>query len=195
MPDPFLTAAHAAQIARQQGIAEQHRLAVLPSGAIDETIMRTQNNISTGAITSQRLQLGGVVLLPARQAVTSISFQAGGTPLSAGVNQWFCLVRVSDRAVLAKTVDDTSTAWSANAVKTLALSATYTPTQATLAYVGIMVNATTPTLYGFSGSTANLGLAPIISGFADTGLTTPASLGATAAAITASSLLIWAYVS
>jgi hypothetical protein len=98
--------------------------------------------------------------------------------------------------VLAKTADDTTTAWNLNTTKTLAISGGYTPTTDLPVYLGIMVAATTvPTLVQVGISTVIGGLTPMIAATSTTGLTTPASLGATAGALTALNGLAYAYVS
>jgi len=97
--------------------------------------------------------------------------------------------------VIAKTVDDTTTAWSTNAPKTLNLSATYTPTVDTPVYLGIMIAAgTMPDLRCANASNVPYQQAPIVCGNSTTGLTNPASLGATAGAITAANANPYAWV-
>jgi peptidoglycan/xylan/chitin deacetylase (PgdA/CDA1 family) len=160
--------------------------AQLPRNAIDETVPRYQVTGSSTP-TSGTLRLCGSVLLPAGVPVKSITFVSDATALSAGTHQWFSLVRQSDLAVLAKTVNDTSTAWAVNVPKTLALSATYTPQEDTLAYVGVLIVATTPpALVATSTKSQLVGMPPYLGGQSTTGLTDPASLGATAAAVVTS---------
>lgn len=167
----------------------------LPTGAIDETFPRKDG---TAALTlvSGRLALGGGIVIPAGRTVTSITLVSQTTALSVGSNQWFCLVDKSMN-VLRKTADDTSTAWGASTAKTLTLSSTYTPTAAIEVYVGVVVVATTPpTLVRDTGQAAGVAaLTPWLSGPSTTGLTNPASLGATAAALTAADNPFYAYVS
>lgn len=63
-------------------------------------------------------------------------------------------------------------------------------------YIGIMVKATTvPTLYCATVGTTITGIPPIVSGTADTGLSTPPSLPFTTASLTASASVPYAYVS
>ncbi len=159
-----------------------------PANVIAETFARSGvTNNSIGILSTGRLTVCGGAVIPANRTVTNISFISGNTALSAGTNQWFCLI---DQAlnVLAKTADDTSTAWSANTVKTLALSATYRPSVNTPVYIGIVVAAATPpTLAGpviSNTSSAVHSIVPMIAASSTTGLTNPASLGATAAALT-----------
>jgi hypothetical protein len=142
------------------------------------------------------LRLAGGTVLPGGRAVTSVSVRSGTTALSAGTNQWFCLIDQSLN-VLAKTVDDTSVAWAANAAKTLNLSSVYTPANTIAAYVGVVVVATTPPSLLRTGGGANgntLDQTPKMGGTSTAGLTNPASLGATAGAISGGDPF-YAYVS
>jgi hypothetical protein len=133
-------------------------------------------------------------MIPAGRTVTNITVWSGSTAMVAPTNQWFTLVRVSDKAILAKTVDDTNVAWATTTAKTLALSATYTPTVNTLAYIGIVITAgTMPTVSGVIGLGAVNGTAPIVAALADTGLTDPASL-VSVGALTATANLGFGYI-
>jgi hypothetical protein len=93
-------------------------------------------------------------------------------------------------------VNDTTTAWAANARKTLALTSTFTTTYSGLYYLGIMVAATTvPTIKGNTAKTGGqLGAgAPSLGGTSTTGLTT--ALPATAAAPGLVTTSFWGCVS
>jgi hypothetical protein len=139
------------------------------------------------------LSAGPGTVLPGGVTITNLAFLCGGTGAGTPLNQWFCLVDQS-RNVLVKTVDDTTTAWSAGATKTLALSAPYTPTSDVAVYFGIVVVATiAPTITGVTGGVGLTGIAPIMSGSSTTGLTNPASLGGTANALTASGSVLYAF--
>lgn len=169
----------------------------LPTGAIQSTIPgdRTASSGAAGLLTSGRLTLAGGVVLPRSRLISSITFVAAGTGAGTPTNQWFCLVDQSLN-VLAKTVDDTTTAWAANAAKTLSIAGGYTPATDKAVYLGIVVAAATvPTLTQISIATPVGGLTPMIAATSTTGLTNPASLGATAGALTALAGLPYAYVS
>lgn len=156
---------------------------------------RVGNSIAalSTSLVSGRLQVAGGFLLLAGVTYTSLSFMAN-TAVVSPLNQWFCLVDQS-RNVIVKTVDDTTTAWGANTIKTLAFSAPYTPVANIAVYGGIVVVATTPPqLDGVTVNAAVMALTPIITGSSTTGLTNPASLGATAAAITSSTIHPWCYL-
>jgi hypothetical protein len=170
-----------------------------PTGAVAETFPRNVVRIENlGPLSTGRLHLCGGAVIPGGATCSNITFVSATTALAAGTNQWFCLVNAATLAVLAKTADDTSTAWSANTAKTLALSATYTPAESVAVYIGIMVAAgTVPTLLSASTASANgavASIAPIIAGSSTTGLTTPASLGATAGAISGTNINAYAYI-
>lgn len=170
----------------------------MPSGAISETFPR-DNRGDTAVVTSTGLlYLAGGLLIPANQTVTNVTFVSSGTAAGTPTHWWFCLV---DQAlnVLAKTADQTTTAWAANTAKTLALSAPYTPTVDTPVYAGFLMTATTVISMVASvtsaGGTGHTALTPTLMGQSTGGLTTPASLGATAGSITAISDLPYAYLS
>lgn len=167
-----------------------------PTNAIVANMNRADTVIGnvTGVLTSGRLFLAGGAVLPAGVPVTSITFLSGNAAIATPTNQWFCLVD-QNLNVLAKTVDDTTGAWSTNAPKTLNLSSVYTPTVDTPVYLGIMIAATTvPDLRCANASNVPYQQAPIVCGGSTTGLTNPASLGATAGAITAANANPYAWV-
>lgn len=167
-----------------------------PTAAIVENVPRALiAGANLSALTSGTLLVVGGLVLPPGTEVNNISFMSGTTAGATLTNQWFCLLDQS-RNVILKTADDTSTAWAANTVKTKALSSTYAVTSETALYVGILVAATTvPSLRGMTIDSNLAGLATILCGNSTTGLTNPASLGATAAAITAGGNLPWCYLS
>ena len=168
---------------------------LLPSGAIAETMDRMAPAFTnSGLLSTGRLHLVAIAL-PKGKVITSITFVSGNTALSVGTNQWFGLFD-SSRVCLNLTGDDTSNAWGSFTAKTLNLSSTFTTTYAGLHYIGIMVKATTvPTLYCATVGTTIAGIAPIVNGVADTGLSTPPGLPFTAAALTVSGSVPYAYVS
>lgn len=130
------------------------------------------------------------IWLPKGLVVSNISFCSGGTAAVSPTHWWFTL-HDSSRVALARTADQTTTAWAANTVKTLAVAQTtagaassYTTTYNGLHYLGVMVTASTqPNLIG-EGS-VNDTLASVAPGFGgtDTGQTTPPTV--TAGAFTA----------
>lgn len=163
----------------------------LPAGAIDETIPRAllQN---TQLLASGSLALFGGAVIPAGQKVTNVAF-AFATAATSPTNAWFCLVRPSDRAVLAKTSDNGAGAIGANTVLSLPLATPYTPTTDEPVYLGAVVVATgMPALASFNPARQPVSL---IAGTSTTGLTDPSSLGATAAALVALNAIAYGYLS
>ncbi len=169
----------------------------LPTGAVAEAYSRRgaavgpQVNPASGT-----LFLVGIPV-QAGQVISSATFCTGSTALSGGSNQHFSLWDASLNKLVA-TADDTSTAWAASSSKTLAFTAPYTvPSGVTKLYVGIVVVATgMPTFMGVSlGGIGTLGITPKTFGSSSTGLTNPASLPTTAAAIANSSSYLYCYVS
>jgi hypothetical protein len=133
--------------------------------------------------------------LPAGTTVTNLSYLSGTTAANTPTSWWFALY-TANRALLAQTADQTTTAWAANTVKTLALSAPVTTTYTGLYYMGVSVTATTvPTFYcsQSAGNAYVTDIAPKLNGTSTTGLTTTAP--ATAAAITATLTVPYGYVS
>ena len=171
-------------------LVPQH--ALRPTGSLYETFTRAGGTIAANAaLVSQRLTMVALQL-PAGLTVTSISFFSGGTALSVGVNQLFGLYD-SGRNLLRGSNDDTSTAWAANAMKTLTLTSTFTTTYTGLYYIGILINATTVPniLCSTNAATVPMGIAPIIGGTSNTSVT---ALPNPANAITSVAAQPWAWV-
>lgn len=175
--------------------------AARPTGSIMETMPRQYiGNGNRAILTSGTLCLMPIYL-PAGQLVSSISFVSATQALVGGTVQRFALFDGptaheggAARAMLRKTADDAATAWAANSVKTLALTAGYTTVAEGLFYVGILVAAgTVPTLTGHDlGNTVLELLAPVVNGNSNTGLT---DMPAAANAPGGVSTLAYAYVS
>ncbi len=170
----------------------------LPTNAKAETYPRAGGRITEAlsALSTGRLSVYAITL-EAGVTISSITFFSNSTAAGTPTNQWFCLLDTSLN-VLRTTNDDTTTAWAANTSKTLTLSSSYTPVNRIAAYVGINVTATTPpNLTGYSeGSNIVFSTTPAVVANSSTGLTTPASLGSTAATLTAPSAgFAWAYIS
>jgi hypothetical protein len=122
-------------------------------------------------------------VLPAGVPIDSLTFVSGGTGATTPTNQWACLVDESLN-VLAKSNDDTTTAWAGDAAKTFTFATPYVPTADAALYFGLMVAAATPPQIMCAASRQGpVAIAPRLFGPSTTGLTTPASLGATATAV------------
>lgn len=156
----------------------QEDLYLAPTGALGQTLPRTQALITNAAIlTSGTLRMSGL-FLPAGTLITSISFMAA-TGLTNPTNWWFGLYN-SSLVGLRLTADQTTTAWANNTSKTVALTSTYTTTYTGLYYVGIMVAAGAAGQFfgvqpGSAGPTS--AVAPILTFSSTTGLTTPPADG------------------
>lgn len=161
--------------------------AMRPPGRF-ETMSRLRCGTSSAAMTSGVLYLVPI-WLPKGAPIANISFATGGTAVGTPTNYWFTLHN-SARVALARTADQTTTAWAANTVKTLTIAQTtagsatsYTTTYTGLHYLGIMIKATTmPTIVGEGSMSVGAAVSP---GFGDTntGQTTPPTV--TAGAFTA----------
>ena len=170
-----------------------------PSGRCESTT-RIRCGVSS-AITSGVLYLVPV-WLPAGRAITTLSFLSGSTGATTPTNYWFALFN-SSRVALARTADQTTTAWSANVTKALAIAqttagtaSTYTTTYAGLHYLGLMVAASaTPTIVSEGTCSTGADSSPGF-GATNTGQTTPPTVtsGAfTAAAFSGAGVLAYGY--
>ncbi|MGW2742383.1 right-handed parallel beta-helix repeat-containing protein [Streptomyces sp. NPDC001450] len=177
--------------------------ALRPAGRFETTSRLRCGTTSTP--TSGTLYLVPI-WLPRGTVVSNLTFVSGGTAAGTPTNWWFSL-HDSSRKMLARTADQTTTAWAANTVMTKAIAQTtagsassYTTTYTGLHYLGVMVKATTqPNLAG-EGSVADV-IASMSPGYGgtDTGLSTPPTVsgtGFTAGAFGAGSgIMAYAYTS
>ena len=165
-----------------------------PSAAVAESISRAYADADLAALTTAQLTFVACYL-QAGVVVNSITAVSGATAAGTPLNQWFALYD-SSLNKLAVTADDTTTAWAANAAKTLVISGGFAPTYTGLHYIGVMVKATTaPTLAGAATRAALNGLTPKTAGTSTSGLTNPASAPASAAALTAIAATPYVYTS
>lgn len=167
----------------------------LISGALAETFDRNLcNEVNTAVLSSGRLSCQAI-WLEAGMTISSISFYSATTAANTPTNKLFGLFD-SSRNLLISSVNDTTTSWAANSLKTLSLTSTFTTTYSGLYYLGIMVTAATvPTL---KGNTAKVGgqlqsAAPSMGGTSNTGLTT--GLPATANSFGTVTTSFWGCVS
>lgn len=168
----------------------------LPSGSFRETIATKAALAASQTLTSGTAR-GSAIFLRAGEVITSITFLTGSTALASGNNQWFALTDASGNRV-AITADDTSTAWAANAFKTLNLTSPYTVPTTGVYYLVILVNAgTPPTITASMSNASSVGTINPQASWQDTtntGLTNPASAPTTF--VKASSGVVpYAYVS
>lgn len=165
------------------------------TATLGETYPRMGQQASNTILTSGRLHLVACVL-EAGTTITNVAFVSGTTGATTPTHQIFALYD-KNLVRLRVTADDTSTAWAGTAIKSLALTSTYLVPTTDLYYLGIMVAAATPPTLMSTGSAATTvvnNLPPITTGYdaTNTGLTT--TLPDPAAALTAHSLIPYAYV-
>jgi hypothetical protein len=122
--------------------------------ALYETFDRNLcDEVNTSLLSTGSFVISRLFTLPSGTVVSSISFWSGTTAAGTPTNKLFGLFD-SSRNLLRSSVNDTTTAWAANSLKTLALTATFTTTYSGLYYLGIMVTATTvPTIKGNTAKT------------------------------------------
>ncbi|MEU6535514.1 hypothetical protein [Streptomyces sp. NPDC047000] len=126
--------------------------------------------LATGVMTSVDLWLNEGDL------VTNLTFVSAGTAAGTPTNWWFALYDPTG-ALMAQTADQTSTAWAADTVKTLALATAQRITRSGKYKAAINVTATTPpTLVG------TVGAKPVLSGEANLSQTSGSGLTTTAPA-------------
>jgi hypothetical protein len=132
--------------------------------------------LATGVMTSVP------IFLVAGDLITNLSFVSGVTAAGTPTAWWFALYsNAATPALIAQTADQTTTAWAANTVKTLALSTAYRVVETGLHHAACMVTATTPpTLIG------SLGVRPIVTGERNLSQSSGSGLTTTAPATIAS---------
>ncbi|MES2903857.1 MAG: hypothetical protein V4696_06710, partial [Pseudomonadota bacterium] len=164
------------------------------AGTLAETMPRelcTETNTTMAVSGTLNMQ---AIYLRAGQLVSNISLCSATTAAGTPTNYRFGLFD-SARALLAESANQTTSAWAANNVKTLAMGTPYRVPTSGLYYIGYYMTATTiPTLKGFTGKTGGqlAATAPILHGSSSTGLTT--ANPNPAAAITGGTTTFWAAV-
>ena len=120
-----------------------------PTGLRAQSVRALDVDTDLDPLTTQ-VMLSVAVPLNIGDVVTNISFKSGATAADTPTNYWFALYD-PDLALAAQTADQTSTAWAANTLKTIALASPYTVTATGVHYASIMVKATdVPSLIGTS---------------------------------------------
>lgn len=163
------------------------------TGTIAETIPREIcPEVNTVVPTASGTLFMQAIYLTAGQLVSNITVSsattAAGTPTAGRVGLYD-----GSRNLRATSADQTTTAWAANTVKTLAMTTPYRVPTSGLYYIGFYMTATT--VITMKGGTAKTGgqlasAVPILHGTSSTGLTT--TLPDPAAAITAGLVTIYA---
>lgn len=165
------------------------------TGTLAETMPRElcpEVNTTVGASGTLFLQ---AIYLKAGTLVSNITISSATTAANTPTNYFFALYDGS-RNLRAQSANQTTTAWAANTVKTLAMTTPYRVPTSGVYYIGLMMTATS--VITAKGGTAKTGgqlasTAPILQGTSTTGLTT--SLPDPAAAITGGTASIYAAVS
>lgn len=183
-----------------QGAEYSYQPPALPrlgmTGAIAETMPRelvAETNTTLAASGTLNMQ---AIYLYAGQLVSNITLCSATTAAGTPTNYFFGLFDSGSRNLLATSANQTTTAWAANTIKTLAMTTPYRVPTSGVYYIGYFMTATTvATMKGNTAKTgAQLaGAAPILQGTSSTGLTT--ALPNPAAAITVSTASFWAAVS
>ena len=165
------------------------------TGTLAETIPRElcpEVNTAVGATGVLFMQ---AIKLTAGQVINNIIASSATTAANTPTNYAFGIFDIN-RNLVANTANQTTTAWAANTVKTIALTAAYRVPTTGIYYIGFYMTATT--VLTLKGGTAKTGgqlaaAVPSLNGTSSTGLTT--ALPNPAAAITAGTASIYAAVS
>lgn len=169
-------------------LAEMKRAAWVPTGVTDESFARSAVSNTVLTMTTGQLRVTGRLLVPSGRTVSAVWCHFAGNS-TAITNAWAALVRQSDLAVLAKSADNGATAITAG-IRSWAL--TWASGADTPVYVGLVqVGTGLASVAGQTAFGALTAVAPAEAGTSTTGLTDPASLGATAAAVAASNPTPW----
>lgn len=159
--------------------SDEWLLAGSPSGHRSQNLRALDVSADTDPLTTQ-VMLSVAVPLQVGDLVTNITFKSGATAADTPTNYWFALYDTqSTPALVGQTADQTSAAWAANTVKTLALATPYRVTTTGVHYASIMVKATDlPSLIGKSlglaGASASILSSKVIAQTSGAGLTTTA---------------------
>ncbi len=153
-----------------------HRSNLPRVGLADSAGHTDHGALATGVMTSVP------IYLVAGDVVTNLSVVSGATAAGTPTAYWVALYDTqATPALIAQSADQTTTAWAANTVKTLALSAAYTVAKTGIYHAAVMVTATTPpTLLG------TLAARPVVTGERNLSQSSGSSLTTTAPATIAS---------
>ena len=148
-----------------------------PTGLRAQNLRALDCNADLDPLTTQ-VMLSVAVPLQVGDLVTNITFKSGATAADTPTNYWFALYSPAG-ALLAQSADQTSTAWAANTVKTLALATPQRISATGVYYAAVMVKATDlPSLVGASvgiaGAAASILSSKVLSQTSGSGLTTTA---------------------
>lgn len=167
---------------------------------IGETISRLGQVNSALSLANGTLQMTAMYL-PANVTIGHLAMCTDGAGISGPTHWWFGLYD-SSLNQLAVTADQTSTAWSLNTYKSLAVatiasgaSATFTTTYTGLHYFGVVATWTGSGNTVMAVSQTGVGIisqSPVLCGASDTTQTTPPAFPHTATSITPGTLPFYA---
>lgn len=161
-----------------------------PTGFFAENYPRTFSVATDLTLTSGSLHVIAGPKLLAGDVISSFTLNVGSQGSVGLTHSWFCLIDPITLAISCKTADDTG-AWNSFGLRAVSMATPFTVPYNQVPYIGVLITAgTLPTPRGVN---CNLSAAPpFLSAESTTGLTTPASLGATAAALnTATGVIPW----
>lgn len=154
-----------------------------PTGVKYENFRR-DDCINVSGIASGLMQCTGPFVIQPNDPITTIGMYSGATAAVTPTNQWFAIQDAANDQVVAVTNDDTTTAWTANQLKTLTIAGgPWTPTVETMVRVCVcVVAATPPSFFGKTGTStaaAAFSAPPKIVGRDGTARTGPVAIGTT----------------
>ena len=136
----------------------EHYFQGQPSGlnATSYSRMDASSSSDVSAALTTQVMTAVALFLEAGDTVTSLSFLSGGTAANTPTNWWFALYSAAATpALLSQTADQTSGAWAAHTIKTVALATPQLITATGIYYAAIMVKATAvPSLVSKVAATA-----------------------------------------
>lgn len=161
-----------------------------PTGTLAETMPReTCPEVNTTVAASGTLFLQAIYL-KAGMLVSNITMCSATTAAGTPTNYFFALYD-GNRNLKAQSANQTTSAWTANTIKTLAMTTPYRVPTSGLYYIGYFMTATTvATLKGGTAKTGSqlAAVVPALNGTSTTGLTTTLPNPAASISITAGSI-------
>jgi hypothetical protein len=156
--------------------------AVLPTtpASIRQTYSRTLGGANSALGTTGVLGVSAIYL-ERGDVVNTINFWSATTAASVPLNQWAGLFTCPGGVILRLSADKTTEAWPGSTAKTFTLTSAYEVLTSGLYYIGLCQVATTLATLCCQGAGAGVAMhtsPPIMTGLSNSGLTTPASLGA-----------------
>lgn len=151
------------QKGRYAAVSERWLLNGKPASFLRESLNRFEVVSDVAAMLVTQVMTHVAIPVQVGDVITSISFVSGATAANTPTNWWFALyTSVATPALVAQTADQTSGAWAADTMKTLALTSSYSVTADGFVYAACMVKATTvPSLIGVTLARAAVSTGPV----------------------------------